>query len=93
MPPKGHIVSPEDQAKILVLAVHLDNGHDFVITNMIHKSCRYSYTVGLTRHKIPEILVAGLKQQTAMELLTDIGTHHILTTMHGGSLRSLYPLV
>jgi|SoiMethySBSTD1v2_1073268.scaffolds.fasta_scaffold102531_3 hypothetical protein len=73
MPPKGHIVSPEDQAKILVLAVHLDNGHDFVITNMIHKSCRYSYTVGLTRHKIPEILVAGLKQQTAMELLTDIG--------------------
>ena len=73
MPSKAHALTAKEQAGVLWLAVHLDNGHDFVIVNQIHKRCRYSYSVGLTRRKVPEILVAGLKEQAAMELLSDIG--------------------
>lgn len=73
MLPKNHIVSDEDQAKILLLAHYLDNGHDFVVSHLVHVSYRCSHTVGLTRHKIPELLVAGLEEQAAIELLSDIG--------------------
>lgn len=70
MPAYNHDFSPEDLESTLMIAMALDQGHDYVFASDTYKDLPFTYSVGLTRRKLPELLVAGLDAEAAITLLT-----------------------